>query len=177
MSKVERLEIDSQTENLSKIEAWIDSFCESHFPAVEFRHKMHLVVEELFMNSVMHGYGRDRDDGPIWLTLHPLPEGAALVIEDDAPPFNVLKDSPEPDTRSGVEDRQIGGLGIMLVRNMADHVSYVYDQRNRITTVFGRESPLDGGAEVDAEGSAGAAPQESPRSKSGKSRQSTDATR
>ena len=177
MSKVERLEIDSQTENLSKIEAWIDSFCESHFPAVEFRHKMHLVVEELFMNSVMHGYGGVRDDGPIWLTLHPLPEGAALVIEDDAPPFDVLKDSPVPDTQSGVEERQIGGLGIMLVQNMADHVSYDYDQRNRITTVFGRESPLEGGTEVDAEGSAGAAPQEPSPLKSGKSRQSTDATR
>ncbi len=177
MPKVERLEIVSQTENLSKIEAWIDSFCESHFPAVEFRHKMHLVVEELFMNAVMHGYGADRDDGPVWLALHPLPEGAALVIEDDAPPFNVLKDGPAPDTRSGVEDRPIGGLGIMLVRNMADHVSYEYDKRNRITTVFGRESPPDAGTEVHAEGSAGAASRESPSSSSGKSGRSTDATR
>ena len=155
MPKVERLEIDSQVENLTKIEAWVDSFCESHFPAVEFRQKMHLVIEELFMNAVMHGYGGDRKDGPIWLTLHPLPEGAALVIEDDAPPFNVLEDGPAPDTRSGVEDRPIGGLGIMLVRNMSDHVSYDYVKRNRITTVFGRGTPPGGGTEEDAEGSAG----------------------
>lgn len=161
MSKVERLEIDSQVENLTKIEAWIDSFCESHFPAVEFRHKMHLVIEELFMNAVMHGYGGDRKDGPIWLALHPLPEGAALVIEDDAPPFNVLEDGPAPDTQSGVEDRPIGGLGIMLVRNMADHVSYDYDKRNRITTVFGRGPPPGGGADMDVEGSAAAGLQES----------------
>ncbi|MDE0522733.1 MAG: ATP-binding protein [Boseongicola sp.] len=156
MPKVERLEIDSQVANLSKIEAWIDSFCESHFPAVEYRHKMHLVIEELFMNAVMHGYGGDREDGPIWLALHPLPEGAALVIEDDAPPFNVLEEGPAPDTQSGVEDRPIGGLGIMLVRNMADHVSYDYDKRNRITTVFGRGPPPGGGAEMDAERSAAA---------------------
>ena len=161
MSKVERLEIDSQVENLTKIEAWIDSFCECHFPAVEFRHKMHLVVEELFMNAVMHGYGGDRKDGPIWIALHPLPEGAALVIEDEAPPFNVLKDSPAPDTQSAVEDRPIGGLGIMLVRNMTDHVSYDYDKRNRITAVFGRESPLAGSADIDEDGSAAAGMHES----------------
>ena len=154
MSKVERLEIESQVENLTKIEAWMDSFCESHFPAVEFRHKLHLVVEELFMNAVMHGYGGDREDGPVWLALHPLSEGVALVIEDDAPPFNVLKDGPAPDIDSAVEDRTIGGLGIMLVRNMADHVSYDYDRRNRITIVFGRGRPLDGGTEIDMDGSA-----------------------
>lgn len=177
MSKVERLEIESQVENLAKIEAWIDSFCESHFPAVEFRHKMHLVIEELFMNAVMHGYGGHGKVGPVWLALHPLPEGAALVMEDAAPPFNVLEEGPEPDTLSAVENRPIGGLGIMLVRNMADHVSYDYDGRNRITTVFGREAPLDGDTAIDAEESAGSASQESSPLKSGSSRQATDATR
>ena len=151
MSKVQRLEIDSQIENLAKIEAWIDSFCESHSPAVEFRHKMHLVIEELFMNTVMHGYGRDRKDGPIWLVLQPLPEGAAVVMEDDAPPFDFLKEAPAPDTQSDVDDRPIGGLGVMLVRNMTDHVSYEYDKRNRIIAVFGRGSLFDGGMEADAE--------------------------
>ncbi len=161
MSKVERLEIESQVENLTKIEAWMDSFCESHFPAVEFRHKLHLVVEELFMNAVMHGYGGDSEGGPVWLALHPLPEGVALIMEDDAPPFNVLKDGPAPDTESAVEDRPIGGLGIMLVRNMADHVSYEYDKRNRITIVFGRGQPPCGGTEIDVGGSAEAGTQES----------------
>ena len=159
MSKVERLEIESQVENLTKIEAWMDSFCESHFPAVEFRHKLHLVVEELFMNAVMHGYGGDREDGPVWLALHPLAEGVALVMEDDAPPFNVLEECPAPDTESAVEDRPIGGLGIMLVRNMADHVSYDYDKRNRITVVFGRRPPPGGSTKTDVDGSAEAGTQ------------------
>ncbi len=172
MPEVERLEIESQVENLSKIEAWVDSFCESHFPAAEFRQKMHLVVEELFMNAVMHGYGAGGGVGPVWLALHPLQEGAALVMEDESPPFNVLEDGPAPDTQSDVEDRPVGGLGIMLVRNMCDRVSYDYDKRNRITAVFGSGRPPDGGARADGPGG-----RESSPSGSGKPRQPRDATR
>jgi anti-sigma regulatory factor (Ser/Thr protein kinase) len=57
-----------------------------------------------------------------------------MVIEDDAAPFNPLA-VERPDTALAAEDRQIGGLGIEIVRRLMDSIEYqrVEDRLNRLT--------------------------------------------
>ena len=53
-------------------------------------------------------------------------------VEDDGLPFNPLE-APEPDLDSPIETRQIGGLGIHLVRNVTDGLEYRRNEgRNRL---------------------------------------------
>ncbi len=137
MAGVQRLRIGSNVRNLPEVVSWIEAFCAEHPPASGFEHKLQLAAEELLMNTIMHGYGKEREDASIWLTLHPQPEGVAFIIEDGAPPFNPFKDGPRPDTDAALGDRPIGGLGVMLVQEMADSVSYSRDRYNRLSLVFG----------------------------------------
>lgn len=168
MPDIERLQIESQVENLSKVVSWIDDFCAGHAPAAAFGHKLQITAEELIVNIVTHGYGESRKDGRIWLALHPQPEGVAMAIEDEAPPFDPLKDSPSPDTDADIEDRQIGGLGVMFVREMADRVAYSHAERNRIVLVFGPgpfPEPSDTGRDKGGPSGPGAAAQGGPDDK------------
>jgi sigma-B regulation protein RsbU (phosphoserine phosphatase) len=50
-------------------------------------------------------------------------ERLTVTISDDGLPFNPLS-AKAPDTKASLEDRDIGGLGIHLVRSMVDDVSY-----------------------------------------------------
>jgi sigma-B regulation protein RsbU (phosphoserine phosphatase) len=57
----------------------------------------------------------------------------ALQFEDSGPPFNPLE-WPDPDTKAAIEDRNIGGLGIYMVKKMTGQTSYErLDGKNLLT--------------------------------------------
>ncbi len=64
-----------------------------------------------------------------------------LIIADDGSPFNPL-DCELPDTERPIDEREIGGLGVHLVRKMVDESRYErLDDLNilKLTLVFERE--------------------------------------
>ena len=105
--------------------------------------RLTLLVEELFTNTVVHGYGRDTE-APVHLTVDIGAESIALTYEDTAPPHDPFAKVRVPDDASGVEERPVGGLGVVLIAAMAERVEYTYaGGRNRISLIMpsGRISP------------------------------------
>lgn len=91
-----------------------------------------LALEEVFMNVVMHG----SPAGPapqVEVSLALVDGGLTLTVEDDGPPFDPLA-LPPPDVAASLDERRIGGLGVHLVRQMMDAVSYSRaGARNRLS--------------------------------------------
>ena len=91
-----------------------------------------LAIEELGTNTLKFGYD-DTATHEIILRVEILPERLLLVIEDDGHEFNPLRAS-EPDVNLPADQRQPGGLGIYLVRKLAEEMRYERrDGRNRLT--------------------------------------------
>jgi serine/threonine-protein kinase RsbW len=88
-------------------------------------------VEELFTNMVKYNPGNTRD---IAISLGHTPDRLTVQLMDfDVDPFDVTK-APLVDVDKPLQERQIGGLGLHLVRKMADTLSYDYsDRRSTIT--------------------------------------------
>lgn len=88
-----------------------------------------LVLEELFRNSVLHGYGGDSEQS-IWVGVH----GGRLYYQDAAPAFDPLTQGPAPlDPEQPLEQQRVGGIGLLLIRQLGSAVSYEYSEgRNRI---------------------------------------------
>ncbi len=57
-----------------------------------------------------------------------------LTIRDDGTPYNPLE-AKEPDVTACAEGREIGGLGIFMVRKMMDSVDYKYEDGHNILTL------------------------------------------
>jgi anti-sigma regulatory factor (Ser/Thr protein kinase) len=105
--------------------------------------RLTLLVEELFTNTVVHGHGRDTE-APIHLNVEIRPDSIALTYEDTAPPHDPFASVRVPDDSAGVEERPVGGLGVVLVAAMAERIQYAHvGGRNRISLVMptGRSSP------------------------------------
>lgn len=84
---------------------------------------LNLALEEIVSNIIFYGY-KDNDDHQIRVGIRLTDEKVILEVIDDAEPFNPLQ-VPEPDLQRPVEEREIGGLGIYLVRNLLkDHLNY-----------------------------------------------------
>jgi serine/threonine-protein kinase RsbW len=91
-----------------------------------------LALEEVFMNVVRHG--SPQGTGPsVEVSLALAGDALTMTVEDDGPPFDPLT-RPAPDVSAGLHERPVGGLGVFLVRQMMDEVSYRrVGSRNQLT--------------------------------------------
>jgi len=120
---------------LPRVVAFLEEACATAGLGAQDGLRLRLIVEELFTNTIRHGHGQDSDQ-PVILTVT-LREGeAALTYEDTAPPYNPFSAVEAPDDSATVEQRPVGGLGIVLIARMARHIEYSYAQgRNRLSLV------------------------------------------
>jgi serine/threonine-protein kinase RsbW len=93
-----------------------------------------LVLEELFTNTVTHGYPPGAE-GPVWVTLVAGATGVELTYEDAGAAFDPLTEAPaSPDPTGAGPGQAAGGLGIGLVLGLSEGVRYArVGDRNRIT--------------------------------------------
>jgi serine/threonine-protein kinase RsbW len=119
-----------------RVAAFLEEACAATLGA-EDSLKVRLIVEELFTNTIKHGYGQDCDQ-PVIITITGRDGEVALTYEDTAPPYNPFSVVRAPDESATVEQRPVGGMGVVLIAHMARHVEYCYSQgRNRISLVVG----------------------------------------
>ena len=88
-----------------------------------------LAVEEVITNIIVHGYRGP--GGEIHLSCRFVRDHIEIRSTDSAPRFDPLS-MPEPDLDSPVDERRIGGLGIYLVRQVMDTVSYHYENGKNV---------------------------------------------
>jgi sigma-B regulation protein RsbU (phosphoserine phosphatase) len=116
------LKIVNRLEEIARVSDAINSFAERHGLDPKIRRQLNVVFDELLNNTISYGY-EDEDEHEIELTIAVSGGRLYATISDDGKPFNPF-DSVAPDTDLAVEDRPIGGLGVHLVRNVMDRVSY-----------------------------------------------------
>jgi len=111
-----------------------EEFCRLNDLASADRSTVDFVLEELFTNSVKYG-GKD---GEIQVALECGRGEVRLTMTDfDTERFD-LREAPEVDVDRPIHDRTPGGLGIHLIRKIADRIEYDYRDRVGTTTVFKR---------------------------------------
>jgi serine/threonine-protein kinase RsbW len=114
--------------------AFVETFGARHGLDARDVLRLQLIVEELFSNTIAHGYGRECDE-PIELALAIDGSSITLVYQDAARAYNPLATLPalQAQLASPIEDRPVGRLGVTLVAGIADDVRYTFgDGRNRL---------------------------------------------
>ena len=102
--------------------------------------KAELVIEELFSNTVRHGYGISTtgQERPIWISIIRDDDSVIISYQDAAAHHNPLVEDPDLAERT-VARRHIGGLGRVLVRDLPEDVSYsVEDGCNTVRFRLGK---------------------------------------
>lgn len=95
-------------------------------------HFANLAIEELATNLIKYGYD-DAEEHIIEFELSFADGELVIVAIDDGHLFNPLE-APEPETNLPVEERPIGGMGIHLLRHLADSMDYERREgKNRLT--------------------------------------------
>ncbi|MBA2964359.1 MULTISPECIES: ATP-binding protein [Ramlibacter] len=114
---------------LPRLLAVVDAACDRHAVPAEARHDLKLVAEEACVNVMRHAYPAGAP-GPLTLTVRPGrldgQPSMLLTIEDQGRPFDPLAQAA-PDLTASAEAREIGGLGLPLIRELCDQLTYQRD--------------------------------------------------
>ncbi len=123
----------AQLRAFEQVKALIDEFAEATGLGREDRHKLTLIVEELFTNTVTHGHRGD-SNAPVQIWLKQTAAGVQLTYEDSAPKFDPLAASRRTDIESTINERRVGGLGVFLTIGLTNGADYRFvEGHNRIS--------------------------------------------
>ncbi len=124
----------AKIENLQKLMRFISDFAKAQGFTEKRIREVELATEEALLNIFNYAYP-ERVDGEVEVSCR-MDEKSGLIIEilDNGKPFDV-QSAPDPDLNLDVSERKIGGLGIFLIRKMADEVNYRREGENNILTL------------------------------------------
>jgi serine/threonine-protein kinase RsbW len=116
------IRISATVHEIERLNRLIRQFGELHDLPGRALYSVNLALDEVVSNIVLYGY-EDSNDDPIVVRLEV--RGAELMasVEDSGREFDPLS-LPTPDLSAPLEDRQVGGLGIHLMRSLMDGVEY-----------------------------------------------------
>jgi anti-sigma regulatory factor (Ser/Thr protein kinase) len=96
--------------------------------------RLELAVEEALVNVFNYAYAGQAHAGAVTCRVMVETDGLTVEIVDEGPPFDPLA-RPDPDTALELEQRQPGGLGIFMIRQLADEVSYRREAGRNVLTI------------------------------------------
>ncbi len=131
--------IVNQKEELERLNSMLADFGERENLPESLRFTLDLVMEELILNIITYGYEDDLEH-EITISIKTTADNIEVEVVDDGRPFNPLADAPEADLHSDIKHRRVGGLGIHLVKEMMDTISYHREDDRNHMKLFRRMS-------------------------------------
>jgi anti-sigma regulatory factor (Ser/Thr protein kinase) len=120
-----KLTVKNRIEDLLRVNSIFESFATQHEIGGRLRYHLLVSIEEILTNIIKYGFD-ESGVHPIHITFRHNLGVIELEFEDRGREFNPLEIA-EPDLETPIEDRQLGGLGIHLVKNMVDLAEYRRD--------------------------------------------------
>jgi sigma-B regulation protein RsbU (phosphoserine phosphatase) len=114
--------IENDLSEIAKVHEKLDDFAKKFGVPLAIARTFHTIFDDLLDNVISYGFN-DEHRHFIDISLELTASSLIVSIADDGVPFNPLAETA-PDTTLSIEDRQIGGLGIHIVINMVDDISY-----------------------------------------------------
>ena len=129
---MEKLTIEATVDNLSTVTEFITSSLEEKNCSMKTIMQMELVIEEIFVNVASYAYRPNVGNVTIYKEFDN--QSITVSFVDSGVDYNPLEHE-DPDTNAEIEDRDIGGLGIFLIKKNVDEISYERKDEQNILTI------------------------------------------
>ena len=126
-------------DSLERIAEDAENFCAENRIDATSSFALNLCLDEIFTNCVMYGY-KGCQSKEVSIKLEASNGELLAEVIDDACAFNPLEEIKNPNLDGNVEDRQIGGLGVFLVKKNMDKIEYSYEGGKNILRMYRKYS-------------------------------------
>ena len=128
---MKKLTVKASIDNLNEVLNFVNEDLEQHNCPPDLQTQIGIAVEEIFMNIANYAYNPASGNVAICISTG---EKAVIRFEDTGKPYTPLA-QPAPDLDKPLMEREIGGLGIFLVKQLMDNVAYAHVDNKNILTI------------------------------------------
>jgi serine/threonine-protein kinase RsbW len=131
---MKEITLQAKTENLTAVIDFINAELEANGCPMRTQMQIELAVEEIFVNIAHYAYQPAEGEALVQCSIGNEPLQATIRFLDGGFPYNPLA-RDDPDTTLPIEERDAGGLGVLLVKKTMDGVDYEYKDGKNILTI------------------------------------------
>ncbi|MBR2705818.1 MAG: anti-sigma factor antagonist [Mogibacterium sp.] len=130
----EEIEVEASVDKLPEVLGFIDGHLEAAGCPLKAMMQIDVAAEEIFVNIANYAYAPDKGKAIIRVELGGDPPGVVITFIDWGMHYDPLA-KEDPDVTLSAEERKIGGLGVFLVKNTMDDITYNYEDGKNILTL------------------------------------------
>ncbi len=127
------IRLPADPKEIERLNRIVRQFGDLHEVPGRTLYAVNLALDELVTNVILHGYD-DTSNQVVEVRLTVREGIITAEVEDGGRPFNPL-DAPTPDLNAALDERELGGLGIHLVKSLMDRVEYRREGEKNVLTV------------------------------------------
>ena len=124
--------LDATVDNLQTVLDFIDEKLDANDCPLKTKMQIDIAVEEVFVNIANYAYAPGTGEATVCAAVED--QTVTISLSDSGTPFNPLE-KEDPDITLPAEERDIGGLGILMIKKSMDDVSYEYKDEQNILTL------------------------------------------
>ena len=132
---MKELTIAATAENIDAVTDFVNQQLEALDCPIKAQVQIDIAIDELFSNIAHYAYNPEVGDATVRVEVIPDPLSVIITFIDNGMPYDPLSNA-DPDTTLSAEEREIGGLGIYMVKKSMDGISYEYKNGQNILTII-----------------------------------------
>lgn len=131
---MKELTLAARIENVEAVTDFINAGLEDVGCSMKAQMQIDVAIDEIFSNISRYAYSTGEGEATVLLDTESIPGSVSVSFIDGGTPYNPLS-TKEPATDLPVEEREIGGLGIYIVKKTMDEIRYDYKDGKNILTI------------------------------------------
>ena len=131
---MKELNITATVENIEVVTDFVNEQLEAIDCPMKAQMQIDIAIDELFGNIAHYAYNPEVGDATVRVEVIEDPMAVVLTFIDNGVPYDPLAKA-DPDTTLSAEERQIGGLGIFMVKKSMDDITYEYKDGQNILKI------------------------------------------
>lgn len=125
---------EAKDENMLEMLGFVEQELENYGCSMRMQTAISVALEEVFINVAHYAYPDGNGKAKVAINIDPTTDEMTCILSDSGIAFNPLTQD-DPDITLPVEQREIGGLGILIVKKTMDYVEYSRENGENILTM------------------------------------------
>ena len=131
---MKELTITATVENIETVTDFVNEQLEALDCPMKAQMQIDIAIDELFGNIAHYAYNPEIGKATVRVEVIEDPLAVTITFIDNGVPYDPLAKA-DPDTTLSAEERDIGGLGIYMVKKSMDDITYEYKDGQNILTI------------------------------------------
>ena len=131
---MKELTVEAKITNIEAVTDFVNEQLEALDCPMKAQMQIDIAIDELFGNIAHYAYNPEIGKVTVRVEVIEDPLAVTITFIDNGAPYDPLAKA-DPDTTLSAEEREIGGLGIYMVKKSMDDITYEYKDGQNILAI------------------------------------------